>query len=184
MTGANKGIGNAIVRKLCDKFDGDVILTSRDVGRGLVAVEQLNKKGCYPKYHQLDIDDEVSILIFRDYLKENYGGLDVLVNNAGISIPWTVNGSDELFAEQTSKVVNTNFFGTRRNSHILFPLLRPHARVVNLSSMLGHLIMIDGKDQAAVDLRAKLASNELTDDQLVQIMRQFVEYKFNLLSQV
>ena len=50
--------------------------------------------------------------------------------------------------------------------------------------MLGHLIMIDGKDQAAVDLRAKLASNELTDDQLVQIMRQFVEYKFNLLSQV
>ena len=108
----------------------------------------------------------------------------MLVNNAGISIPWTVNGSDELFAEQTSKVVNTNFFGTRRNSHILFPLLRPHARVVNLSSMLGHLIMIDGKDQAAVDLRAKLASNELTDDQLVQIMRQFVEYKFNLLSQV
>jgi carbonyl reductase 1 len=175
VTGANRGIGNAIVKELCDKFDGDVILTSRDVARGLAAVEELNKKGCFPKYHQLDIDDETSILAIRDYLKENYGGLDVLVNNAGIFIPWTADVSDELFAEQASQTVNTNFFGTRRNSNILFPLLRPHARVVNLSSVLGHLIMIDGQSKAAVDLRAKLASNELTDDQLVEIMRQFLE---------
>jgi carbonyl reductase 1 len=98
----------------------------------------------------------------------------VLVNNAGILIPWK-GGSDEQFAEDARKTVNTNFFGTRRTSNILFPLLRPHARVVNLSSMLGHLIMINGKEQAAVDLRAKLASPELTDDQLVKIMNQFVE---------
>ena len=174
MTGANKGIGKAIVTELCGKFDGDVILTSRDVGRGKAAVEDLNKKGCHPKYHQLDIDDEASVLTFRDYLKDNYGGLDVLVNNAGILIPWK-GGSNEQFAEDARKTVNTNFFGTRRVSNILFPLLRPHARVVNLSSMLGHLIMINGKDQAAVDLRAKLASPELTEDELVEIMNQFVE---------
>ena len=175
MTGANKGIGKAVVTELCKKFDGDVILTSRDVGRGRAAVEELNKQGLHPKYHQLDIDDEASVLKFRDFLKENYGGLDVLVNNAGILIPWTAGGSDELFAEQAEQTVNTNFFGTRRVSNLLFPLLRPHARVVNFSSMLGHLIMINGQDQAAVDLRAKLASTELTEDELVKIMQQFVE---------
>ena len=174
MTGANKGIGKAIVTELCGKFDGDVILTSRDVGRGKAAVEDLNKKGCHPKYHQLDIDDEASALAFRDFLQENYGGLDVLVNNAGIFIQLN-GGSDEQFAEDTRQTVSTNFFGTRRVSNILFPLLRPHARVVNLSSALGHLIMIDGQDQAAVDLRAKLGSPELTDAELVKIMNQFVE---------
>lgn len=171
MTGANRGIGKALVKELCGKFDGNVILTSRDVGRGQAAIEDLNKEECYPKYHQLDIGDEASILAFRDFLNKTYGGLDVLVNNAGIFISLKADVSDEIFAEQASKVVKTNFFGTRRTSNILFPLLRPHARVVNLSSMLGHLILIDGHNQAAVYLRAKLASSELTDDQLVEIMQ-------------
>ena len=175
MTGANKGIGKAVVTELCKKFDGDVILTSRDVGRGRAAVEELNKQGLHPKYHQLDIDDEASVLKFRDFLQENYGGLDVLVNNAGILFPWK-GGPNQLFAEQARNTVNTNFFGTRRVSNILFPLLRPHARVVNFSSMLGHLIMIRGQDQAADDLRAKLGSTELTEEELVDIMQQFVEY--------
>ena len=96
------------------------------------------------------------------------------MNNAGIFVRWE-GGSDELFGEKAEQTVKTNFFGTRRVSNILFPLLRPHARVVNFSSMLGHLIMIKGQDQAAIDLRAKLASTELTEDELVKIMQQFVE---------
>jgi carbonyl reductase 1 len=43
------------------------------------------KEGLNPKYHQLDIDSLESITRFRDFLKESYGGLDVLVNNAGIA---------------------------------------------------------------------------------------------------
>ena len=174
MTGSNKGIGTAVVKELCKKFDGDVFLTSRDVGRGTATVEELTKQGFNPKFHWLDIDDEASVLKFRDFLKETYGGLDVLVNNAAILIPWR-GGSVELFAEHASKTLDTNFFNTLRTCNILFPILRPHARVVNLTSMLGHLIMIKGQDQAAADLRAKLASDELTTDELVKIMKNFVE---------
>ena len=43
VTGSNKGIGYAIVKGLCEKFDGIVYLTTRDVSRGKAAVEQLNK---------------------------------------------------------------------------------------------------------------------------------------------
>ena len=174
MTGSNKGIGTAVVKELCSHFDGDVFLTSRYVGRGTATVEELNKQGFKPKYHQLDIDDEASVLKFRDFLKETYGGLDVLVNNAAILIPWR-GGSIELFGEHAKKTLDTNFFNTLRTCNILFPILRPHARVVNLTSMLGHLIMIKGQDEAAVALKTKLASDNLAEDELVKLMQNFVE---------
>jgi len=61
------------------KFDGVVYLTSRDETRGRKAIEDLNKLGLYPEYHQLDIDDESSVLKLRDFLVSKHGGLDVLV---------------------------------------------------------------------------------------------------------
>ena len=107
VTGSNKGIGFAIVRGLAKKFEGDVFLTSRSEERGLEAVANLKKVlrirlkyskstiflNCYfqlqegidVKFHQLDIDDKDSILKLHGFLKTNYGGLDVLINNAGIA---------------------------------------------------------------------------------------------------
>ncbi|OXB68625.1 hypothetical protein ASZ78_014272 [Callipepla squamata] len=85
VTGSNKGIGLAIVRDLCKQFQGDVYLTSRDPGRGQEAVAKLREEGLHPLFHQLDIDDLQSIRALRDFLKEKYGGLNVLINNAGIA---------------------------------------------------------------------------------------------------
>ncbi|XP_048070934.1 carbonyl reductase [NADPH] 1-like isoform X2 [Ursus arctos] len=84
VTGANKGIGFAIVQQLCRQFPGDVVLTARDEARGRAAVQQLQAEGLSPRFHQLDIDDLQSIRVLRDFLRKEYGGLDVLVNNAGI----------------------------------------------------------------------------------------------------
>ena len=85
VTGANKGIGFAITRDLCRQFSGDVVLTARDAARGRAAVQQLQAEGLSPRFHQLDIDDLQSIRALRDFLRKEYGGLDVLVNNAGIA---------------------------------------------------------------------------------------------------
>ena len=85
VTGGNKGIGLAIVRDLCQQFSGDVMLTARDVARGQAAVQQLQAEGLSPRFHQLDIDDLRSIQALRDFLRKEYGGLNVLVNNAGIA---------------------------------------------------------------------------------------------------
>ena len=85
VTGANKGIGFAITRDHCRKFSGDVVLTARDKARGKAAVQQLQAEGLSPRFHQLDIDDLQSIRALRDFLLKEYGGLDVLVNNAGIA---------------------------------------------------------------------------------------------------
>ena len=62
-----------------------VLLSARDETRGQEAVASLEKEGLHPKFHQLDIDDQESISRLRQFLVDTYGGLDVLVNNAGIA---------------------------------------------------------------------------------------------------
>jgi len=75
VTGANKGIGLAIVRGICKQFSGDVILTSRDPERGITAVKQLEEEGLKVKFHQLDIDSCDSISAFKEYVNKTYSGM-------------------------------------------------------------------------------------------------------------
>ena len=58
---------------------------ARDVGRGQKAVAELKAAGLSPVFHQLDIESAESAQTLRQYLVDNYGGLDVLVNNAGFA---------------------------------------------------------------------------------------------------
>ncbi|XP_008984891.1 carbonyl reductase [NADPH] 1 isoform X2 [Callithrix jacchus] len=127
VTGGNKGIGLAIVRDLCRRFSGDVVLTARNVARGQAAVQQLQAEGLSPRFHQLDIDDLQSIRALRDFLRKEYGGLDVLVNNAGIAFKVADPTPFHIQAEVTMK---TNFFGTRDVCTELLPLIKPHASCI------------------------------------------------------
>ncbi|BFZ24376.1 hypothetical protein BsWGS_27415 [Bradybaena similaris] len=167
VTGANKGIGLGIVKGLCQQFDGDVILTARDVVRGRAAVEDLEKAGLHAKFHQLDVTDRSSIVQLRDFLQENYGGLDVLVNNAGVAFL----ESSTPFAEQAVETVKVNYFGALETSSILFPLLRPHSRVCNVSSMSA----TDALKKCSPELRARLTDPSITMEQLSAYMTQFVQ---------
>uniref|UniRef100_A0A8C9DK97 Carbonyl reductase [NADPH] 1 n=1 Tax=Prolemur simus TaxID=1328070 RepID=A0A8C9DK97_PROSS len=127
VTGANKGIGFAIARDLCRQFSGDVVLTARDVARGQAAVHQLQAEGLSPRFHQLDIDDLQSIRALRDFLRREYGGLDVLVNNAGIAFKVADTTPFHIQAEVTLK---TNFFGTRDVCTELLPLIKPQVALL------------------------------------------------------
>jgi len=79
------------------------------------------------------------------------------------------------FAEQAKVTVETNFGGTRRVCNQLFSLLRRGGRVVNVTSNCGHLSKIRGDEPTAGLLRDRLASKELTEEELVEIMEQFVK---------
>ena len=136
VTGSNKGIGFATVRALCGKFPGDVYLTSRSEERGQAAVKTLREEGLDPKFHVLDIGNEQTIVKLREFIEEKYGGIDVLVNNAGIA--FNVDAT-EAFAVQAKVTLETNYWANKRACEILFPLLNPGARVVNVSSSCGFL---------------------------------------------
>ena len=51
---------------------------------GQKAIESLKALGLNANFHQLDVESSESINKFRDYLKQTYGGIDVLINNAGV----------------------------------------------------------------------------------------------------
>ncbi len=88
-----------------------------------------------------------------------YGGLDILVNNVGISFK---PANPEPIEEQVEMTLATNYFGTRRVTEALLPLLRRGARVVNVSSGHGRLAAV----VRTSELRRRLTSEDLTLDGL------------------
>ncbi|KAJ8717967.1 hypothetical protein PYW07_005897 [Mythimna separata] len=167
VTGSNKGIGFAIVRGLCKRYDGIVYLTSRDVERGKKAVADLEKEGLNPKYHQLDITNKQSLEVFRDYIKNTYGGIDILVNNAAIAFK---HDATEPASVQAKETLFVNYFSLVSTCETLFPVLNNGARVINLSSSCGQLGLIPSQS-----LRDQLKDEKLTVPELSKLMQQYVE---------
>lgn len=180
VTGANKGVGLQIVKDLCKQFVGDIFLTSRDECRGQAAVQKLMEEGLHPKYYNLDISDHDSIVRFRDFLVKTYGGLDVLVNNAAILYEFEL--FSEICPDETpavevplSEIVETtcqiNFFGTLDTCEVLFPILRPHARVCNISSGAGKKAL----DRCSEAWREKLLNPYIDMEELKTIFHSYVK---------
>ncbi|CAI0548012.1 unnamed protein product, partial [Linum tenue] len=78
VTGANRGIGFEIVRQLAG-HGVTVILTSREASAGIEASSVLQELGLSVAFHQLDVLDDSSIKEFCEWVKEQYGGIDILV---------------------------------------------------------------------------------------------------------
>nr|XP_008273073.1 carbonyl reductase [NADPH] 1 [Oryctolagus cuniculus] len=170
VTGANKGVGFAIARALCRLFSGDVVLTARDEARGRAAVQQLQDEGLSPRFHQLDITDLQSIRALRDFLLREYGGLDVLVNNAAIYMENPKVVDTMPFHIKAEVTMNTNFHGTRDVCTELLPLMRPGGRVVNVSSMES----LRALKSCSPELQQKFRSETITEEELVGLMKKFV----------
>ncbi|KAB5548959.1 hypothetical protein PHYPO_G00061670 [Pangasianodon hypophthalmus] len=169
VTGANKGIGLAIVKGLCKAgYSGDVLLTARSEALGKEAVELVKTEGFKNVvFHRLDICDQSSCLALGKFLKEKYGGLDVLINNAGIAYK---GNATEPFGEQAEVTMRTNFWGTLWVCQALFPLLRPNARVVNVSSFVSKRSLA----KCSPELQAKLRRTDMSEEELCTLMGEFV----------
>ena len=169
VTGANKGIGYQIAKLLArSKSPDDVVyLTSRDESRGRAAVASLKCEGVEVLYHQLDLNSQDNIAQLANYLKDKYGGLDVLVNNAGIAYK---RDSTAPFAEQAKVTNETNFYGTLNVCHSLVPLIRDGGRVVHVGSRCGHIAYRD----MSPSLQHQFDAADLTEEQLSDMIHDFI----------
>ncbi|CAI5946348.1 unnamed protein product [Closterium sp. NIES-64] len=166
VTGANKGIGFYIARGLAGE-GLTTVLTARDPGLGQEAAKKLQGEGLQGvEFHQLDISDQSSIDSFARWLKDTHGGLDVLVNNAGMAYKGNTFG-----AEEARKTIDTNYQGTRAVCEALLPLLRPSkagARIVNVGSSAGKLRIVSPA------LKTRFTSPTLTTADLDALAEEFV----------
>ena len=141
ITGANRGLGFATARVLiCAGHT--VYLASRDAERGRRAAEQLGARAV-----QLDVTDDASVAAAAKTVEAD-GGLDVLVNNAGVqdemSADGAVIGASDVTADLMRQTFETNVFGMVRVLHAFLPLLSRSTApvVVNVSSGLASLTRV------------------------------------------
>ena len=140
VTGGNRGIGREICRRLADR-DITVLLCARSEGDAQDAAQDLWTEGLDSVAPRgLDVTSGTSVRRLAGLVAEQFGVLDVLVNNAGVLLDASTPAlqADLDLARQTMEV---NCFGALRMINAFAPLLRTseHPRVVNVSSGMGAL---------------------------------------------
>lgn len=160
VTGGNRGIGFEICAQL-GEAGVHVVLTSRVPERGQEARDQLAARGLAVEAFTLDVCDAAGIEALARHLEATHGGLDMLVNNAGVAM----SGFD---AEVVRVTVDTNFSAPLALYERLLPIMRPGGRVVMVSSGMG--------DRSALseDLAARF-DGDLTRAELIALMGEFVD---------
>ena len=139
ITGANKGIGFEVARCL-GKAGLIVLVGARDPKLGGAATANLKAENLDARFIELDVVRPPTITAAAATVANEFGRLDVLINNAGINDP--ADGPPSTTdLEAVRRVMDTNFFGALAVTQSMLPLLRksPAARVVNVSSGLGSL---------------------------------------------
>jgi NAD(P)-dependent dehydrogenase (short-subunit alcohol dehydrogenase family) len=139
ITGANKGLGFETARQLGAK-GYTVLVGARDETKGLSAIEKLKSEGFDADFIEIDATNAETIKSAVEKVGEKYGKLDVLINNAGISLDSNAKPS-EVSEEILRKTFDTNFFGVIAVTKAFLPLIKKseNGRIVNVSSGLGSL---------------------------------------------
>ncbi len=147
ITGANQGVGKQVAKELAE-HGLTVLVGSRDLRRGEEAAAEI---GLGARAVQIDVTDLASIASAASFIRTEFGRLDLLVSNAGIS---NASGGDATPEERAARsrastasldevraVWDVNVFGVLAVYQAMLPLLRlgVDARIVNVSSGVGSL---------------------------------------------
>jgi len=139
ITGANKGLGLEMARQL-GKAGVTVVLAARDLRKGEAAAEALRGEGVDAHALKLDVTDRRDHSTAAGFLEQNFGRLDILINNAGVSLEPFGSGYPSTTTDAViQQTFDTNFFAPIALTRSLLPLLKKSAaaRIVNMSSILG-----------------------------------------------
>ena len=147
VTGANQGVGFQVAKELV--ANGVIVLVgSRSLERGEAAAQQIGPGAIAL---QLDVTDGASIAAAAQWIREEIGHLDLLVNNAAISNTRkgdlslaeyaTTSRPSNASLDEIRAVWETNVFGPLAVYQAMLPMLRESsdARIVNVSSGVGSL---------------------------------------------
>ena len=134
ITGGTSGIGLALAQKFLE-LDNIVIVC----GRNLKKINEVKKK--YPKIHVLrcDISDEKQVLSTFKTIKEKFGNINILVNNAGVQEKDSFLRDKNIIKSAQSQI-KINFESPVRLSKIFLEMLikNPNSAIINISSAVAY----------------------------------------------
>ncbi|MFC7322356.1 SDR family oxidoreductase [Halobacillus campisalis] len=142
VTGAATGIGEATVKLFAN--EGATVVCA-DINEEQVedTVQKIKEDGGNAEYHYLDVSVEESVQNLADHLKETYGSIDILFNNAGID---EEGGKvHEYPVELFDRIISVDLRGTFLSSKYLIPLMLEggSGSIINTSSMSGRAADLD-----------------------------------------
>jgi 3-oxoacyl-[acyl-carrier protein] reductase len=135
VTGGTKGIGLAIATALV-RGGASVFVCSRTMADVSRAVEELSQLGTAAGT-VCDVRDEASVERMLAKCGETLGGVDIVINNAGLAFPGKT--VEEISADEFRETLETNLFGVFYVSHYAIPMLKKRGGgyIINISSLAG-----------------------------------------------
>jgi NAD(P)-dependent dehydrogenase (short-subunit alcohol dehydrogenase family) len=135
VTGGTKGIGYAIAKKLLEN-GAKVFICARSKNEIRDAISDLSKHGQVAG-EVCDVRSEDQVRMMIEECERVFGGVDVLVNNAGVGI----NGKtiEEISGDEFRQTLETNLFGVFYACHYAIPIMKKRGGgyIINLSSLAG-----------------------------------------------
>lgn len=166
VTGASSGIGLETARAFA-KDGAQLVLAARRIERLESLASELRGQGTSVLAIACDVTVPKQVDALFDRIAREHGGLDVLVNNAGVGLFGPFEKLDDSLWQ---RVFEVNVFGLARVTRAALPLLRRRkgARIINVSSVLGHrglpLMSGYGASKAAVNSLTESLRTELAPE--------------------
>jgi 3-oxoacyl-[acyl-carrier protein] reductase len=135
VTGASRGIGRAIAHALA-ACGATVVLTARTAGQLERVRGEIADAGGSADAVAADLDDEDSVASVFDHIREQFGQLDILINNAGVGVFGPIR---DFSAQDFERVLTTNVCGTFLCCREAMRLMVPQKRgyIMNIASVTG-----------------------------------------------
>jgi NAD(P)-dependent dehydrogenase (short-subunit alcohol dehydrogenase family) len=139
VTGAASGIGAACARLLAAEGAAVMLVDVQDkMGEGIL--KEIISSGSKARYAHLDVVNEESWLALMKTIGDEFGGLNIAVNCAGISVR-QLSFPTETTLEEWRKIINVNldgtFLGTKHALSLMMKTTPVNGSIINISSVLG-----------------------------------------------
>ena len=144
ITGAAGGLGSAMAHRFAE--DGARVAVCDLRGTETVA-EDITKNGFFAKGYNFDITNRDDVSSAMKAIAEDFGGINVLINNAGINVgPDERRTVDEFSDKWWDAILKVDLDGTYNCTKLAIPYMKEGASIVNISSIVG---MIPLRNQCA-----------------------------------
>lgn len=135
ITGAGGGIGAALAAAFAGR-GSRLALLDRDLDAATRVAEKLQLAADRVSVHRVDVCDRAALVSVRDEILAIHGAVDVLINNAGITV---FSSFEQLEDDEIDRTLSINLRGVIDGCRVFLPALRarPQAHIVNVSSIAG-----------------------------------------------